>query len=336
MKPAFSISSGGADITGHFNDRLLDLKLTVHAGHENDELTLNLDDRDFAIAAPPTGEQLGVSLGYDETGLVFMGVFIVDTVEVRGPPFTMQIRAKAADTKSAQKQHRTLKYEKKKLGDIVQEIAGRHGLKPAISQTLSSIQYDYLHQNEESDWHILTRLSKAHDALFSVKNGFLLFVKRGEGKSFSGLGLPQVVISSVTQLLHYSANAKDRPRHGKTKAHWHDYTKGQIQIEEAGGGGQGPEFTLRHLYPNKDLAKAAAEAKLGELKRAQGSCEIEITGNAGVEAEGDLVIAVGRSVLDGVWTIKSVDHHLNDDGFKTSIHCEAKDGKESGSDGGGD
>jgi uncharacterized protein len=73
MKPAFSISSGGADITGRFNERLLDLKLTVHAGHENDELTLNLDDRDFAITAPPTGAQLGVSLGYNETGLVFMG-----------------------------------------------------------------------------------------------------------------------------------------------------------------------------------------------------------------------------------------------------------------------
>jgi hypothetical protein len=48
----------------------------------------------------------------------------------------------------------------------------------------------------------------------------------------------------------------------------------------------------------------------------------------------DLPPTVGRSVLDGTWTIKSVDHHLNDDGFKTSIHCEAKDGKESG--GGGD
>jgi phage protein D len=47
------------------------------------------------------------------------------------------------------------------------------------------------------------------------------------------------------------------------------------------------------------------------------------------------VIAVGRSVLDGVWTIKSVDHHLNDDGFKTRINCEAKDGKESGSSSGG-
>lgn len=333
MKPAFSISLGGADITGRFDDRLIDMNVDLVDGHESDSVTFKLDDRDFALSAPPTDAELSISLGYVETGLVLLGIFSVDEVEVTGPPYSMTIHAKAADQKKAQKQHRTRAYEKKKLGDIVKEVAGRYGLSPAISEELSSVEYPYLHQSEESDWHMLTRLSKDHDALFSIKNKKLIFAKRGEGKSFSGLGMPSVTLT-LPDLLVYRASQKDRPKHKDARGSWHDKTKGKVSVERSQGGGGGEaSYNVRHLRQNSKIAKSAAQSQINALRRAEGGVSVVIEGNAQLQPEGTLVIQTGRSVLDGEFPIKSVSHRYNESGFQTTITATA--GNNGASSGGG-
>jgi phage protein D len=325
--PAWQISVGGAAVGGSLNDRLLELTLTLHDGHENDELEIKVDDRDFAVADPNTGDTISISLGYRETGLVFMGTYIVDEVEVEGPPKSMVIRAKAADQGKAQKQHRTKKYQKKKLKDIAGEVANRHGLKLFVSDEVGNVGYPYLHQSEESDWHFLTRLSRDHDALFSIKNGTLLFVKRGDSASASGLSMPQVQVAEWG-LVKYRATKKDRPKHDKAKGHWHDRKKSKHKIEDSTESGDGKAtFTLRHPHQNKDLAQRAANAKINELKRAEGSIEISIIGDPSVQPEGTLSVSTGRSVLDGTWLIKTVTHKWTNSGAETSISGERpKDG----------
>jgi len=321
--PAWSISVGGAAVGGDLNDRLLSLSVHLYDGHETDSLELRVDDRDFAVAAPETDAEISVSLGYLETGFVFMGVFKVDNVSVHGFPAEMTITAKSADQKSAQKQHRTKPYEKKTLSEIMQEVAGRNGLGLFISPELASIQYPYLHQSEESDRHFATRLGRDHDALVAIKNKMLIFVKRGDSLSASGLSMPQLVIQA-TDLLGYNASQKDRPKHKKARGAYHDLRFGKAKIVDSITEGQGEaNFHRRHLHINKDLAQSAVDAKAAELGRATGSAQIEIIGNPSVQPEGTMILQTGRSVLDGEWLIKSVLHHLTSQGYRTAINGEA-------------
>ena len=328
MTPAFSIFVDGGDITGKLQDRLIRIQLIEYDGHESDSLEIVLDDRDFAVEAPSSDAPLSLSLGYRETGLVFKGLFMVDEVEVDGPPFTMKIHAKAADQLSAQKQHRTLAYQNKTLGAIVQQIAGRYGLTPGISSDLSSVQYDYVNQTEESDWHFLTRLAKENDALFSIKNGHLIFVSRASNTSMSGLAMPKVIVTYPGNLIRYRAMAKDRPRHKKSKAAYHDLTTGQVVIEDADGSDGSAEFMVRHLQPNKTQAKNSAQAKQNSLDRAQGEVNVEIEGDPSVTPQGIMLCQTGRTILDGEWEIKQVTNNLeNGSGFRTWIAGGAKPSK---------
>jgi phage protein D len=322
--PAFGISLGGTDITGHFTDRLLALDLMLHDGHQNDRLSLTLDDRDFAIAQPPTDSELSLMLGYRETGLVFMGTYSVDEVAVTGPPYKMGISATAAKQKSAQKQHRTRKYEKKTIGAIMGEIAERYGLSPVVSGELASFQYPYLHQLEESDWHLGTRLSFDHDALFSIKNNRLFFVKRGDSTSAGGAAMPQLTLK-LTDLIRYQAALGDRANHKGANAGWYDRKKGKSVKERSDvqGGGKG-EFMVRHLRPTQEEAKASANSKAGHLNRAVKTCEVEIEGDPTAQAEGTMLIQTGRSLLDDNWLIQTVRHHLSPEGYRCTIAGQIK------------
>ena len=69
MTPAFRILAGGVDVTGGMNDRLSELTVTDNEGAKADDVTIVLDDRDFALAKPSKGTILVVFMGYVETGL---------------------------------------------------------------------------------------------------------------------------------------------------------------------------------------------------------------------------------------------------------------------------
>ena len=101
MQPIFRIYANSQEITAAIRDRLIELVVTDEAGIQSDELKLTLDDRrreDGSIAElPRIGTVLTVSIGYAETRLVSLGRFIVDELEIRSPPATLTVSAKAAD-----------------------------------------------------------------------------------------------------------------------------------------------------------------------------------------------------------------------------------------------
>lgn len=56
MQPNFRIIANKSDITKTVNGRLLSLEITDEIGIVSDSLTMQLDDRDGAIAVPPRGQ----------------------------------------------------------------------------------------------------------------------------------------------------------------------------------------------------------------------------------------------------------------------------------------
>ena len=329
MTPMFRISRGGNDVTANLNDRLLELDFVDHAGKENDELTIKLDDRDFSIELPERGDEISLAIGYKETGLVDKGVFHLSDVGGRGPPFEVTIKAKSASQRDDQKSQRADNHKQKSLKDVVETIAKRHKLTPKIGDGFDNVKWDMLNQTEESDWHLLQRLARDNDATFAVKNGTLIFNQTASGKSAGGQSMQTITIQK-TDLIAYSFGAKDRPKHKEVQGHWYDKKKGKRVKEKASSSAassdpDGATFFLRHLYPDSDKAKKAAESKLRELERGEGTVHVEIEGNANIVADGNVQIQTGRSGLDGQWNVKTVTHSISSEGFRTKIDAEAKD-----------
>lgn len=77
----------------------------------------------------------------------------------------------------------------------MKEIAARHKLKMALGKELSDKPVEHIDQTNESDGSFLMRLARQYGAIASVKNGNLLFIRQGQGKSATGKPLPVITIT---------------------------------------------------------------------------------------------------------------------------------------------
>ncbi|WP_260083115.1 phage late control D family protein [Phaeobacter inhibens] len=307
MKVAYQIIADGEDVTGNFADRLIGLTVIDEAGSKSDRAEITVDDRDYAIALPEDGVVLQISLGF--TGdLVEIGRFVVDESSGGIAPDTMTIGAKAADMLSGIRARKSRSWRNVSLADIVTKIAGEHGLKPVISESLKAHRYAYLAQTTESDLNFLTRLAKDLDAVAKPAGGALVVAKRGENKAADGSALPVFEVNRA-QMSSCVWQLKGRGKYGCVIVEWTDL--GSAEIRTCKAGDKDPKLKLRHRYPNEAEAQRAADAALSRAARASGSVNVQLGGFWGdLMAEAKVNLTGIRPELEGEWLITSVTHRL--------------------------
>ena len=339
MQPDFRITAGNVDITSAIRDRLIELTLTDEAGINSDELKLTLDDRrreNGAIAElPRVGTTLAVSLGYAETSLISMGSFIVDEVEIKSPPATLTVSAKAADMVGPFRSPKTRSWDETTLGKIVETIANEHRYTPKVDTQLGVTPIPHLDQTEESDMALLTRLAMKHDAVAKPVAGFLVLARQGAARTTTGQSLPTITLSP-TDLAEWryrhsarkpggsgateSANTQKPPATatGGTRAYWWDFEKGERREVTTG---QPPYEEIRFVHATEAEARAATTTKKNQGERGQGELSFSLPGDPRLAAEGRLSIAL-RPGIPTNWRIKRVEHRLGGQGYTTQVECE--------------
>lgn len=320
MTPDWRLLADSVDVTARLRDRLIRLTVTDEAGLESDALEIELDNRDGAIAVPRAGAALSLSLGWRGRGLHPMGLFVVDEIRSTSPPRTMTVAAKAADVRASYKAPRTKSWHDTTLGHIVTEIAGRHGLAPAVAAELAAVRIMHLDQTAESDMALLTRLARQYDAVAKPTNGRLVFAPRGTATSVGGRPLPSVTMSLADGLSSWSATLSDRGRHGSVTAHWHDAGAADRRRVTVGDGD--PPLVLPHAYPSEVEARAAATAKLQALSRGTAKLSLSCPGRPELAAETRLTLTGLDEAADGVWTVTKVEHTLSAAGLVTRVEGE--------------
>lgn len=315
---AYMVLANGVDITAKIRDRLISLKVHDAAGIDSDTVTIELDNRDDAIALPPTGAALRVWIGPDD-GLTFKGVYEVDELEEPLDDQALVIHAKAAKMTSAFKAPRDRTYDDITLGDLVGQIAKANGYESAVSEALAGVLFEHIDQRGESDMSLLTRLAKDRDAVFKPVADRLVIVPKAEAKSVSGKNLPDVTITDA-------ANSSGRVTitehndYQSVVAYWFD-EDAQERIAVTVGEGE-PVFTMRQNHKSEETAQKAAESKLGTLQRGTASLSLTRPLSPQIMAEGHIVLSGHKASANRRWLVETAEHVIESGSVSyTSLSC---------------
>lgn len=320
MIPIYKIEIDGTDVTSNFSDRALSIQVSMQDGTESDTARISVDNRDFVIERPRHGVLMRIWLGYMETGLIYCGSYEVDGSSISGPPHTLSVSGRSAGMRTTVKEHRTESYVDMTVGDIVKKIAGRHNLSATLIGNVASIKLPRLDQVLRSDLHILSKLARDTGAMFKIADRQLIFAEEGS----SPAPLVQLV---ETDLIRYQFDIEDRPRHKDVKARWYDSEKGEEITEVAENGPGEATFWIRHLFNSKDEAKKAIDSKMRNLRQAEGTCSVTISGRPEMDAGGKMAIDLAPGT-EGPWLITGVDHNYDGGGIQTTLSGKSENGVE--------
>lgn len=330
MTPAWSMTADGTDVTERLARYLVALTLTDQAGLEPDELTLEIADPEARIALPKLGATLAVALGYQHTGTTAMGEFTVDTVELSAPPRQLAIRARSAELAGTLKDRKSRGWEDTTLGAVVEEIAGDHGLTPAVGWELQSYTCRRIDQTTESDISLLTRLGQMYDALVTVKLGRLVMTSRGAGTAVSGAAIAaQSLRPADVSAWHLTLSQADQAK--TVQAQWQDRDGARlhwVDAEAPAASGYGAEeekgsvYRLRPTFPDEASAQKAADAKARALARGKSALNLTLPGSPRYGAETPLTLLGFCEELDGRWIVSRVEHRLDSGGYVCEIEGE--------------
>lgn len=339
-KPIYRITLDGRDITPTVQPRLGSLTLTDNRGFEADQVEIVLDDADGQLAIPARGVTLSVAIGWEATGLVDKGSYIVDEVEHSGAPDQLRIGAKSADLRTGLTTKKEKSWAGHTIAEIVKSIAKAHGVTPKVSAKLGGRKIEHIDQTGESDANLLTRLARDHDAIATVKKGMLLFMPIGEARSVSGVEFPTATITRQSGDRHRFAMA-ERDTYTGVKACFQNVRKaatGEVLVDAKGthtskksgrnvvAASADNTKTLRHTYATRNNAERAAKAEWQRLQR--GLATFSLTLALGrPDLFPDLPVSVQgfkREIDAADWLIARAVHTLTDSGLTTALEMELK------------
>lgn len=354
LRPAYRITLDGKDISTSFAGRLMSMTLTDNRGFESDELDIVLDDSDGLLDLPPRGVTLKVAIGWQGRELVDKGAFLVDEVEHSGAPDILTIRARATDLRAGIATKRERSWHKTTIGKMVESIAKSNNLTPCVSAWLAKRPVEHIDQTSESDANLLTRLAQQHDAVATVKDGRLLFIKAGDAESTTGQPFPQVLITRASGDRHRFAVA-DRNAYTAVKAYWHNLDraeKGEVIVDantkferrhgvtKRGKRRKRSHLTavqakaiepsaqnfkvLRHIYATEVTALQGAKSAWEKLQRGVAEFSIMLEhGRPEIFTELPALVRGFKPAIDSCgWVISKVTHSLSDGGFTTALELE--------------
>lgn len=327
LTPGYRLRANTQDVTERIAQRFRGLRLTDAAGTQADTLEIVLADHDPAqrVQMPATGAELELWLGYDDKAQR-MGLFVVDEIELSGPPDEMVIRARAAPYEASTGGKSDLQTQRDrswpdgtKLGDMVKTIAKAHKLAPAVSASIAATVLPHFDQTAESDISFLLRVCRKYDCTVKPAGGRLVVTKRGEGTTASGGPLPSVTVRQQDCSRWRMVLAR-RESPGTVVAFWHAVKAGKRKEITVGSGD--PVKQLRHHFPTEAAAMAAATAELDRRKRGEETLSISMPGDPRLQAECRLTAEGFRDGVAGDWLVARVVHTLDVNGYRCDVDCE--------------
>lgn len=321
MTPTCRITVNGALVSGVFMRRVISCTVTDKEGGASDTVDILLNDYPFA-AIPQEKDIIRVWMGYGVAGMGYFGAFTLEEVELQLFPFRMAIRGKAADQAGKGKENKERHWDEPTLKKVVSQIAGERGLTPVIDAALGAFKFDWLGQQDESDFHFLERLARRLGGLYTEKDGKLIFAKRGSGLSALGAALTGITITpEVLQPNSARIRFSGRSKYKDVKASYTDKdTRKKVDVSEPSAEDGEAVYRIGEPFADEAEAKQAAKAKADELKRRTLKMSATIVGNPAARAGAPASFAGCRPGIDGLpFILETATHRFSKSGYLTGV-----------------
>lgn len=313
--PFIEVSIGGRPVSDMFYQRLNSATIHDEPGQSADTCELTFDDQDNEIAIPAANDIIDVRFGYRDTGAEKMGQFVVErpTIEGGDDGEFLIIRGRSARMAPDIKEPLSEHFDGMTIGQIVRQLAARHGFQAKVDPAYANEQIDYLARTGQSTMDMLTRLGDRYGALFAIKGQTFLFLQHGQ--------MPSQVISK-SDCESWSFEIEPRQRYGKVEAGWFDRATGQTVFETSSTGLEGPVKRLRTIFSTPAAAQAATKGEGERMGRSTGSGSLTLEGRASLLADYPIVTTGFRAEVNGLWRVASIDHSF-DDAYMMTVELEA-------------
>lgn len=268
MRPSVTVSIDGRAANPVFYERLLELVVVDREGIRADELQLRFADGPPHMSPPRRKAIVSVTLA-SGSGDAFVGDFVIDHVEMKCLPYELAVKGHSADFQSGMKTNKSRHWDNATVQSIVAQIAREYDLEPKISSSVSDHVYEWIGQLDETDLAFLERLAQRHSALFTIKAGALLWLRRGVGVSADD----QVIASETIRARDIVVGTckvveTDVRRYNKIKAFWQDNEAAKrkevvVTADEDASG----EHVLRDPFASEEEAQRACQSAAREMTR---------------------------------------------------------------------
>ena len=320
MKPAWLVTANSVALGGKANARIDSIQYHDATGDEADQLVVEFDDHDNSLQIPPTGAELSLMLGWAGSALHDKGTFVVDEAEHTGSPDKITITARSADFREAFRVKRSTSWDAgTSLQDLLTTIASRYKLSAKVGATLATISLQQVTQSGESDSNLLNRLGKQHDAVATVKNGFLLFFPKGQGTTAGGNLLPSATIERQQTTDHSYKKVDKKTAFTGVQAHWYDNDAAAQKTVLAGSAGNLKK--LRTALPDNQQATEAANAEWQRIQRGAATMSLTIAPGSPELVNGQPITLNGwKTAIDAhQWLIDDLHHNIAGGGLITQV-----------------
>ncbi len=324
--PVVAVDIDGKPVGGLFFSRLISLTVTDREGIQSDTLDMKFDDSAPHFSSPRRGAIATVNIIVG--GRNFSGRYVIDKVEFSCLPHTIKVTGHSADLRSEMKTKKSRHWDNKSVRQIVTEIAGDYGLEARIADAVSDHVYVWIGQQDESDLNFLERLARRHNALFTIKDGKLLWLERGAGKTAEGTAIPTaIIIRTDIELGSCRATETDVDRYKTIKAFYQDRAgaKRQEVVVDGDPDAEG-EHVIRDPFSSQAEARKAAEAFAKEMLRGAHTTSCTVVGRPDLMAGQPVAFLGVRPGLDGVeYIVGTVKHtYSKANGVLTSFDGKLK------------
>ena len=324
-RASLSVIYEGADISADIADMVKSFSFTDNAHGQADDLEITVHDRDSLWIAdwfPDQGAELRANIvchNFLERGQeveIPCGTFVIDELDVTGPPGEMTIRGVSSTVKSSlRREEKSRSWEEADLETIAGDISGEHGL--GLDYEAPGISYDRVDQRKESDLSLLKRLSE--DAGLKIKvaeRKIIIF----DAKEFDA---KEATISySKKDLVSWQMATRAHDVFKACKVQYWDPAGKELYtfvFEPPHAPDVGQVLKINKRVDSEAKAEELARAEIRRRNESQTTGDLEIVGDPRLYAGNNLALD-DFGALSGTYFIQQVRHRYSrGSGLETAV-----------------
>lgn len=311
----FALEIDGIDYAKELVPRLMSLSFTEKLGEEADKLEITLSNHDGLLPTIKRGVDARLALGWVagpevRLGMVDKGRFLVDQVEKSGPPDTLRISARSADLTGGFRRRRDRSWKQTNLGSVLGQIASDNGYTARVQSDLANLPVALIEQAAKSDAAFLRDLGERYDAIATVKDRVLLFLRVGASENAGGQAFGSLVLRRQENS-RWTFRIADREEHDGAEAQWQDRDEARRKTVKEGKA-ENPK-RIKRSFASEAEARTAAQAEARRAARGKYEFDYEMAlGDPAIEPNVPVTLQGWDPEIDGIrWLVDEVEHRLD-------------------------